>query len=68
MTIDASFLTDVEWIDDVMSRLLALDEGLGDADVRPFVTELALRPEWRALSPEDAAAKAKAETEPPEGH
>lgn len=67
MPVDTTRLTDADWIDAVMRRMLALDEGLGDDDLREFVGDLAARPQWRAMAPEAAAAKAFEEIEPPEG-
>jgi len=67
-TKDTTRLTDQQWIDGTVKKMMALDEGLGDEDLKEFVTDLAARPNWRALSPEDAATKALGELEPPERH
>ena len=64
---DTTQLTDAQWIDGTVRKMMALDEGLGDDDLREFVTDLAARPNWRAMSPQDAATKAFSELEPPEG-
>jgi len=66
-TKDTTQLTDQQWIDGTVRKMMALDEGLGDEDLKEFVTDLSARPNWRALSPEDAATKAFGELEPPEG-
>jgi hypothetical protein len=60
-------LTDALWIEDVTSRLQTLLGDLDGEEVRPLVTDLARRPDWRSLSPEDATARAIDELEPPEG-
>lgn len=67
MAVDTTRLTDAQWIDGVVARMLALDEGLGDDDVREFVTDLAGQPAWRAMPPDEAAAKAVHDVEPPAG-
>jgi len=66
-TNDTTQLTDQQWIDGTVKKMMALDEGLGDEDLKEFVTDLAARPNWRALSPEAAATKAFGELEPPDG-
>lgn len=67
MPVDTTRLTDAQWIDGVVAQMLALDEGLGDDDVREFVTDLAARPSWRSMPPEEAASKAVHDLEPPGG-
>jgi len=64
-TLDVATLTDAQWIEQTLDAMLARDPVLNRWDVQPMVEEMAQRPRWRAMPPEEAAARVFGEKDVP---